>query len=149
MMKKTCFFLLVFMVLCIVHNHALALCVNVPEANLRKGPGTQHEKTWEVFKYMPFKRLSTKGEWYKVQDVDGDIHWIYSKLVTNDFDCAVVKVDEANVRSGPGENYKKNKLSPAIKYESFKVIQRKGLWVKVLDEFNDTGWIFRKLLWIY
>jgi SH3-like domain-containing protein len=98
---------------------------------------------------MPFKKLAEKGNWYKVQDVDGDIHWIYSKLVTDEFDCAVVKVDEANVRSGPGIKYKKTTLSPVIKYESFKVIKRKGLWVKVEDEFGNTGWIYRKLLWIY
>lgn len=148
-MRKTYFFLLVFTFLFIFHNHALALCVNVSEANLRKGPGTNYEKTWEVFKYMPFRKLSKKGEWYKVQDVDSDVHWIYGKLVTDKFNCAVVKKDEVNVRSGPGQKYKKNNLSPAIKYESFKVIERKGLWVKVKDEFNDTGWIFRKLLWIY
>jgi len=126
-----------------------ALCVKVTEANLRKGPGTNYDKTWEVFKYMPFKKLAKKGRWYKVRDVDGDVHWIYSKLVTDKFECAVVKVDEANVRSGPGIKYKKTALSPVIKYESFKVIKRKGSWVKVVDEFGDTGWIYRKLLWIY
>jgi SH3-like domain-containing protein len=98
---------------------------------------------------MPFKKLTKKGKWYKVQDVDGDVHWIWSNLVTSKIDCAVVKINEANVRSGPGTKFKKNALSPAIKYDSFKVIKRKGKWVKVIDEFGNTGWIFRKLLWIY
>ena len=129
-------------------NYADALCVNVSEANLRSGPGTKNDKTWEVFKYMPFKKLSKKKSWYKVKDVDGDIHWIYNKLVTNKFKCAVVKVGEANVRTGPGTGYGKNALSPALKYDSFKVIKVKSSWIKVADEFGDTGWIFRKLLWI-
>jgi SH3-like domain-containing protein len=148
-MKKILFCGLVLIFLLTFSNYANALCVNVPTANLRKGPGIKYEKTWHVFKYMPFKKLTKKGNWYKVQDVDGDVHWIYSKLVTSKINCAVVKIDEANIRSGPGTNFKKNAFSPAIKYDSFKVIKRKGKWVKVIDEFGNTGWIFRKLLWIY
>ncbi len=148
-MKKTLFCGLVLIFLLIFSNYANALCVKVPTANLRKGPGTKYEKTWHVFKYMPFKKLTKKGKWYKVQDVDGDVHWIWSNLVTSKIDCAVVKINEANVRSGPGTKFGKNTLSPAIKYDSFKVIKRKGKWVKIIDEFGNTGWIFRKLLWIY
>jgi SH3-like domain-containing protein len=147
-MKKGFVMTFILFSLFILNNYSYALCVNVPEANLRSGPGTKHEKTWEVFKYMPFDKQSAKGDWYKVKDVDGDFHWIYRKLVTNKFRCAVVKVDKANVRSGPGTGYSKNALSPALKYDSFKVIKIQSSWVKVIDEFGDTGWIFRKLLWI-
>ena len=139
-----CFILLITM-----HTYSYAVCVKVSEANLRSGPGTTYEKTWEVFKYMPFKKLSSKGNWYNVEDVDSDKHWIYKKLTTDKFDCAVTKVDTANIRSGPGEQYKKTSFSPSLKYDSFKVIQRKGKWVKVRDEFGDEGWIFRTLVWIY
>lgn len=137
-----------FILLCILVDSAGALCVNVPKANLRSGPGTNHEKTWHVYKYMPFERLAQQGKWYRVRDVDGDIHWIYRPLVTEEFRCAVVKVKEANVRSGPGTNYKKNILSPAHKYYSFRVLEIKDSWVNVENEYGDTGWIFRKLLWI-
>ena len=148
-MKEFFTFILAIFILFSISNYSHALCVNVPEANLRNGPGTKHEKTWEVFKYMPFKKQSSKGNWYKVKDVDGDSHWIYKNLVTDKFRCAVVKVDKANVRNGPGTGYGKNALSPALKYDSFKVIKIKSSWVKVIDEFGDTGWIFRKLLWIH
>ncbi len=148
-MKNSLILLLVLFSLIFFADFSYALCVNVPDANLRSGPGTKYKKTWEVFKYMPFKKLSKKGNWYRVQDVDGDIHWIYTKLVTNKFNCAVVKVEKANIRSGPGTNYSKNALSPSLKYDSFKVLQTKSSWVKVLDEFGDKGWISRKLLWIY
>ena len=65
--------------------------------------------------------------------------------------CSLLKgyVDAANIRKGPGTNYQKKYLTPVIKYDSFKVLKRKGQWVKVMDEFGDNGWIFRKLLWIY
>ena len=147
-MKKGLILIFVLFSLFVLNDYSYALCVNVPEANLRGGPGTKYEKTWEVFKYMPLKKLSKKGNWYKVKDVDGDIHWVYRKLVTDKFRCAVVKVDKANVRSGPGTGYSKKAMSPVLKYDSFKVIKIKPSWVKVIDEFDDTGWIFRKLLWI-
>ena len=127
---------------------SFALCVNVSDANLRKGPGTNYEKTWEVFKFMPFKKISAKGNWYKVKDLDGDRHWIFKKLVTGKFECGVVKREKINVRTGPGTKYSLSGLSPALKYDSFRILERKSTWVRVQDEFGDKGWIFRKLLWI-
>ena len=147
-MKKGLIVITAFLAFIILSNSVNALCINVPEANLRNGPGTKYEKTWEVFKYMPFSKQSKKGNWYKVKDVDGDVHWIYKKLVTDKFRCAVVKVNKANVRSGPGTGYSKNSLSPALKYDAFKVIKIKSSWVNVVDEFGDKGWISRKLVWI-
>jgi len=147
-MKKIIVTSLVALLTIMLSGNSFALCVNVAEANLRNGPGTKFEKTWEVFKYMPFEKLSSKGGWFKVKDVDGDVHWAYSKLVTSKFKCAVVKVDKANVRSGPGEKFGKTSMSPALKYDSFKIIKTQSPWVKVVDEFGDSGWIFRKLLWI-
>lgn len=148
-MKNAFILSVTFFHLFLLHAYAEALCVKVPEANLRSGPGTTYEKTWEVFKYMPFQKLSKKGNWYKVRDVDGDMHWIYRKLITDKFDCAVVKVSKANIRNGPGTHFSKRHYSPSLKYDAYKVIKRKGKWVKVHDEFGDEGWIFIKLLWIY
>ena len=147
-MKKGTIITFVLFSIIILVNYSHALCIQVAEANLRSGPGTKYEKTWEVFKYMPFNKISQKGSWYKVKDVDGDVHWVYKKLVTSKFKCAVVKVDKANVRSGPGTKYSTNALSPALKYDSFKVISTKPSWVKVVDEFGDTGWLSRKLVWV-
>jgi len=148
-MKRMLVLTVISMILLAAGGSVNAMCVNVPEANLRSGPGISYEKSWGVFKYMPFRKLSYKSNWYKVRDVDGDDHWIHRKLVTDKYDCAVVKVDTANIRKGPGTNYQKKYLTPVIKYDSFKVLKRKGQWVKVMDEFGDNGWIFRKLLWIY
>ena len=147
-MKKILFISILVLLTIILSSNSYALCVNVSEANLRSGAGTKFEKTWEVFKYMPFNKLAKKGSWFKVKDVDGDVHWVYNKLVTSKIKCAVVKVDKANVRSGPGKKYNKTSMSPALKYDSFKVIKTQAPWVKVVDEFGDSGWIFRKLLWI-
>ncbi len=148
-MKKSVFTIIILLSLVLSGKHSYALCVSVSDANLRAGPGTKYDPpTWQVFKYMPFKKVSKKGNWYKVKDVDNDTHWIYSKLITSKYKCAVVKSDKANIRTGPGTKFDKSALSPALKYDSFKVIKNQKKWVKIIDEFGDTGWIFKKLLWI-
>jgi SH3-like domain-containing protein len=125
-----------------------AACVNVPEANLRSGPGTQHEKSWEVFKYMPLKVISQKGDWSHVSDVDGDTHWIYRKLLTEGFTCAVVKGNKVNVRSGPGIQHAVAPLGQVDKYYAFKVLSNKGDWLEVEDEMKNRGWISESLVWV-
>lgn len=132
----------------IIPATADALCIMVSEANLRQGPGTQYGKSWEVYKYMPFKKIGQRGNWYQVRDVDGDTHWVYRRLATHAMRCAVVKADEANVRKGPGTRYAKANFSPVEKYYSFKVVGSKGGWVKVQDEMLNSGWVAKKLLWI-
>jgi len=148
MMKKAPLFAIVLALAVFVAGEASALCVKVPEANLRSGPGTNHKKTWQVFKYMPLEKISAKGDWYKVRDVDGDVHWIFSRLVTDGFKCAVVKVDEANIRTGPGTNHPKTDMSPALRYYSYRVLKIDGKWVQLKDEYDNTAWIYRNLLWI-
>jgi len=128
---------------------ASAACVKVPEANLRKGPGTEHEKSWQVFKYMPLKPIGQNGDWYQVEDVDGDTHWVLSRLLTNSFKCATVKVDRANVRRGPGVKHAKSPLVQVDKYYAFKVLSEKDDWVEVEDEMSNRGWVSKSLIWQY
>lgn len=126
---------------------ATAVCVKVPEANLRQGPGTQYEKTWAVYKYMPFKKIDSQGAWLKVKDVDGETHWVLARLVSEDMQCAVAKADDTNVRSGPGTEFPQQSWSPVEKYYAFEVIEQQGKWVKVRDEVLNEGWVARWLLW--
>jgi len=132
----------------VLSGNAFALCVDNEYANLRNGPGTTFAKTWEVYKYMPFAEVEKKGDWYKVKDVDGDTHWIFGKLITTKYKCAVVKNEKANVRTGPGTNFKETDFSPVLRYYSFKVEKIEGDWVKVVDQDGDGGWIYKPLLWI-
>lgn len=129
---------------------AHAVCVSGSKVNLRSGPGTSYEKMWEVYKYAPLQKIgvSVSGDWYAVRDVDGDIAWISKKLVTDRFSCAVVKKDKVNVRTMPGISNAQSSISPAIHYDSFKILQRKGEWVKVANERGDSGWIEKSYLWI-
>jgi hypothetical protein len=107
---------------CPVH----ALCVNVEKANLRSGPGIEYRKSGIAFKYMPLRELHRDRKWYKVQNADGDVHWIYGKSVTDKIKCAVVRVSFANIHNGPGKNYTTTYKSPAIKNKGFQVLKETG-----------------------
>jgi len=149
-MKKLSAVFIFLILMASTHTDAGAICVSVSKANLRSGPGTTYEKVWEVYKYMPFKKVGTSlsGDWYAVQDVDGDVSWIYKKLVTEKYQCAVVKSNEVNIRKGPGTNYANTSSGPAKQYYSFQVLKKQGPWVKVKDEWGATGWIHTDFLWI-
>lgn len=141
-------FALTFVSLSMLASEAQALCVNVKQANLRKGPGLNYEKLWEVFKYMPFQQLAKKGEWLRVQDVDGDIYWIHERLTTKEFKCAVIKQNKTNMRTGPGTNHSRVPWSPVDKYFSVKVLKVENNWVHILDAVGDKAWVYQPLVWI-
>lgn len=128
-------------------GQAHALCVTSSEANLRSGPGTQYEVSWRVYTYMPLRKIAQRGTWYKVADVDGEKHWIHRKLVSSKLRCGVVKRDRANVRKGPGTRYPQLDWSPVQRYYSFRVLRQSGDWMRIKDQYGDTGWIARSLTW--
>jgi SH3-like domain-containing protein len=126
-----------------------ALCVKASVANVRSGPGTEYERVWQIYRFTPLRKvgLSTSGDWYAVRDVDGDVSWIHKTLVTGEYHCATVKSETVNVRTGPGRNYPRKFSEPARKYDSFRILGKKGAWIKVKDEWNNAGWVHSHYLW--
>lgn len=134
---------------------ASSLCVTNEYANLRGGPGTDHDKTWKVFQYMPLKsygkyRPSEGGyAWYHVEDLDGREHWVREDLVSEQIQCAVIQNEYAHLRTGPGTDYDKWKpVEKGERYLSLRVVGEKGDWVHLQDKDGDQFWIYRPLLWI-
>ncbi len=117
--------------------------------NLRSGPGTKYKVTWKLGSGFPLKVLKRKGEWLRVQDFEGTIGWINSKVV-NRTPHMIVKVNRkskkrVNVRSGPGTHSRV--VAKAYYGVVFRTLERKNGWVKVRHEKGVTGWIKRSLLW--
>ncbi len=56
----------------------------------------------------------------------------------------IVKVKEANVRSGAGTNYKK--VGSVMREVILKKVDRKGDWIKIKHP-QLTGWLHKKLIW--
>jgi len=127
---------------------AEALCIKDNKANLRQGPGKHFKKQWTVFKYMPFKQLGKKGNWIKVRDLEGTIFWVYKKLITKKYMCAVIKNDKTKLRQGPGTKFPEVEWSPIDKFFSMKVLKIKNSWVHVEDSVGDRAYVYRPLVWI-
>ena len=121
------------------------LCVKSAKANLRSGPGTNFRVTWEVHKYMPLVKVGQSGEWIKVKDVDGDLHWVSQSVVTADEGCVTVKVDKATIRKAP--NPKAPSWFIVERYTSFKRVgSDKKDWVK-LEHEGKTLWASSTVVW--
>lgn len=139
---------MIFLMVSIIPLTSYALCVNIPLANLRSGPGKKYRVVWQVYQYMPLDKISSSGNWYRVKDIDGYTEYVYKPLVDSRYRCAAVWSKTANIRTGPGIFYPKKFSGNAAKYDSFRVLKIKGSWVKVRSDYDQTGWISRGLLWI-
>ena len=112
--------------------------------NIRSGPSTKNAILWEVFEGFPLKVLTTTGEWTQVEDFEGDKGWIYASLLNKE-KTVIVKVDTANMRSGPA---KKNPIVATVKKGVvFKQVDKKGNWVKVSYKGDISGWMYNTLIW--
>lgn len=98
---------------------------------------------------MPFQQLKAMKGWFRIKDVDGDIHWVASSLVTTDYKCAVVSKDTVNLRTSPAvkkDNYAS--WGPAKKYWAFKILSNKGSWYELEDAVGRKSWAHKDYLWI-
>ncbi len=146
MFKRWIFPLALFMVaIMAVSVQAKMVSVNADLINMRSGPGSKYKIIWELGKGYPLKVLSSKGNWYRVQDFENDKGWVYKKLV-NRTPHLVVKKRAINLRSGPSTKYKI--VRQAKRGVVFRTVDRRKGWVKVRhDEEKVEGWVKRDLLW--
>ena len=122
-----------------------AAVVKVKRANVRSGPGTNHDVVFVYRKNSPLKVIEEKGTWVKVEDFEKDTGWISKKILSRKAKGAIVKVSNANVRKGP--SLKDPVVFIAGYGVAFKVTDTKGDWYKIQHEDGDTGWVNAKLVY--
>ena len=121
------------------------LALAVDKANVRSGPGTdKYDILWEIEKYHPIQVIQKQGDWIFFKDFEGDEGWIHKRLV-NQTPTVITRKDMVNIRSGPGTNTAVS--FRAEKGVPFKVLERKGAWLKIQSAYGDKGWIHHKLVW--
>ena len=128
-------------------NAALAAeryAVTARIANVRSGPGINHEIIFEAEMYYPVELVQKSGNWYQVVDYESDIGWIHKSLLKKMFTVITIK-SKCNIRTGPS-------LNDRIVFVSergvpFKVITKKGKWVRVQHSDGYEGWIHQSLIW--
>ena len=140
--------MVLFAVLCLLffaaEANARRLAVSVKKANVRSGPGTNHDILWSVGTYYPFDVLKKSGRWYKIRDFEGDEGWMYRSLLRQ-IPAVIVKARLVNVREKPGTNFRI--LLQAERGVCFKRLGQKGKWLKVQHADGEVGWIHKSLVW--
>lgn len=145
-MKRVFLFTLLSIMLWAGVVSAKRLSVSADRANIRSGPGTKHEILWSAGKYYPVDTIKRHGNWYQIRDFEGDQGWIYRSLLKK-VPAVIVKANIANVRGGPGTNFRV--LFRAERGVSFKLLHAKGKWFKVRHADGEVGWIHKSLVWGY
>ncbi|MEK7355586.1 MAG: SH3 domain-containing protein [Bdellovibrionota bacterium] len=128
--------------------NAEAVCVTQAHTSLRRGPSSKDAVTWTVSENMPLLRISQKGSWSQVKDLDGQVHWVTSKSLSSRRSCAVIKSKNAKLRRGPGPKEPTADLEVADKYTPFQKIDRDGAWLLVQDEYNGRYWVNETNVWL-
>ncbi|HDI60652.1 MAG TPA: hypothetical protein ENF48_09955 [Desulfobacteraceae bacterium] len=120
------------------------LAVKVPKANVRSGPGTEHAVIWQVEQYYPVKVIERKGAWCLFEDFEGDRGWLHNSLLGK-LETVVVAKNNCNLRAGPGTDHPVVLVADAG--VPFRVLERRGQWLRVRHADGETGWIARTLVW--
>jgi SH3-like domain-containing protein len=120
------------------------LTVVATVANIRSGPGSNHDILWKVEKYYPIFVIEKKGSWYHFKDFEDDKGWVHQSLVGK-IESIITKKDKCNIRNGPGTNHKI--LFTVEKGIPFKVLKRKNKWLHIEHADKDRGWIYHSLVW--
>jgi SH3-like domain-containing protein len=120
------------------------LAISAAEANIRSGPGTDHNVVWKVEKYFPILVIEKSGDWFQFEDFEGDRGWVHQSLVSK-ISAVITNSDACNIRSGPGTN---NQIIFTVeKGIPFKVLNREGSWIHIEHADGDKGWIHKSLVW--
>ena len=144
LMKRIVVFALALSLVWVGTASAKRLSVVVEKANIRSGPSTKNEVLWSVGKYYPVDIIKTSGEWYQIRDFEGDVGWVYKKLLGKT-PAVIVQGKLVNVRKGAGKNFKVE--FQAEKGVSLKLLEKKKSWLKVQHADGDVGWIHSSLVW--
>ncbi|MDH4122120.1 MAG: SH3 domain-containing protein [Deltaproteobacteria bacterium] len=123
---------------------AATVCVSQPLATLMEGPGPGFPAAWTVVGNTPLEVVLEEGEWLKVKDMDGEIRWIYRKMVSDKVSCAQAKINY--VPLWPQPDASKDKTASAQVRTAFLVTAKQGDWVK-LDYEGMTVWTKKNYLW--
>jgi SH3-like domain-containing protein len=124
------------------------VCIVKAGVRLRKGPNLKFAPSWSVPKFMPLLKIEVKGTWARVQDLEGQVHWVPRKFLNSKTSCAVVKTKTAKLRQGPGMDQPLAELSSVDRYTPFRKVDRDGEWVKVEDDYGGKFWIHETNVWI-
>ncbi len=123
---------------------AETLSVKVASANFRARPHEAAELKFSADKFFPVDVIEKKSGWVKVKDFEGDEAWVLEKMLGTT-PSVVVATEKANIREAASTT---SDVLFTVKHgEVFKIEERKGDWLKVVDANGDGGWIRHDMVW--
>ena len=123
---------------------AQRLTVGVSIANIRSGPGENHDVMWQVEKYYPIEIIEKSEDWYLFKDFEGDKGWIHQSLVRS-IPSVITTKENCNVRAGAGTEFEI--VFIVDKGVPFQLVEEKGSWLHIRHSDGDRGWIHKTLVW--
>jgi SH3-like domain-containing protein len=146
-MRKIIFFAMALVVLSVVPGLASNMqSIGKERVNVRAKPNLKSDVVFEAFLGYPIQIEKQQNNWVYFTDWKNNNGWVYKPLISR-IQTALVLVDEANIRKGPGLN--RPVVRQATKGEIYKIFDEKGEWVKVgyYLENEVIGWIRQDLVW--
>lgn len=119
-------------------------CVRTPKANVRVLPGTGEPVLWRAWIHTPFRIVERRGDWALAMDFQKDTGWLHDSVLTAG-PCVTVRTKRANIREGPGIQFEA--VWRADRGYTFRVLDRRGKWLRVTDEDEIAGWIHLSAVW--
>ena len=120
------------------------LSVKTATANFRELPHEASKIKFTADKFYPVEVVEKKAGWVKVKDFEGDTAWVAQKVLAKQA-TVVISMDRATVREAA--NTKSDVLFKVERGEVFKIEEKKGDWIKVVDAHGDGGWIRNDMTW--
>ena len=123
------------------------LCVIKQDSHMYAGPGLSYPKTsWNLRHYTPLRQIDSWENWYKVMDMEGDMHWVHQEAVNHQLYCMSVKVESATLRQGPGVYYPI--IGKSEKYKAYRFLNRRDGWSQGISIDGEYIWARSTEVWV-
>jgi len=130
------------------NNTKLGVYKVTGDVNVRSGPGTSYKINMELKTGGVYTIVEIKNGWGKLKSGAGWVSMNYMKYYssetsnksqsnTNNTGIYKVTIDELNIRSGPGTNYKV--VGSIKKNEAYTLVEFSGAWGKLK---SGAGWVY-------
>jgi|GEM_PF-5386148 len=133
---------------------------NSQPTHIMVGPGVDYRIIEKVSYGSPLLVVGEKGEWFKIKTLKGEKGWAEKervkimvmsekkeppkKVTETKYETRYVKMDQLNVRSGPGVGYKI--IGKVVKNEAVGKVEVYGSWCKIKTSKGIIGWVSSKYL---
>lgn len=98
-------------------------------------------------KYTPFITLKWQGRWVKVQDMDGETHWVHSSNGSERLRCLAIKSPVAKLRVAGNAQAPLADIRQVDRYTGFRRLDQIDDWHQVKAPWGTEYWVHDSNVW--